>query len=206
MATVEGAFTTGSGSIRWQRIAKEVELEIAVSDDQNVTVLERFRHVDWENYRFDQCNTRLDPIGPFYPMDVYAALKNSFGNYGKAAVLLGRPRDSLMRWLKANPEFNQIAIDTEETVLDDVEDIVKKQALEGDGAQARFLLSTKAKNRGYSTKVENGGRIGIELEFSRIVENRLTEEQILRMAEEIVARQVEQSNTIEGTVEHATED
>lgn len=182
------------------------EKQITVPDDQNITVLERFRHVDWENYRFSTCDTAIDPIGPFYPIDVYAALKHAKGNFKVAANLLQRPRDSLIRWLKANSEFMQIAIDEEEGTLDDVETLVKEQALAGDGAQQRFLLSTKGKSRGYTTKVEAGGRIGIDLEFSRIVENRLTEEQILRMAEEIVERQRMDMNTIEGTVEDAPED
>lgn len=188
---------------RWQRI--EGNMEIAIREEQNTSVLDRYAHVDWQNYRFDMCNTALDPIGPIYPVDVFAALKFTRGNYRQAAHLLNRPRDSLIRWLKANSEFNIVAVDEEEGALDDIETIARDQALAGDGAQVRFLLSTKAKNRGYSTKVENSGRIGIELEFDRIVATRMTEEQVMRMAEEIMARNKEQENTIDGTVVDAEE-
>lgn len=177
-------------------------MEITTSDE-NVTVLERYAHVDWQGYDFESCYTSLDPIGPIYPVDVFAAIKFYSGNLKNAARALNRPRDSLVRWLKANPEFNQIAADEEEGVLDDVEEIVKEQAKGGDGAQARFLLSTKGKNRGYTTKVESAGRI--ELEFDRIVENRLTEDQILRMAEELIAQRKLESQTIDGKCEDAAE-
>lgn len=178
-------------------------MQIVASDDQNITVFERFAHVDYANYDFETCNTAIDPIGPFYPIDVFAAIKVARGNYRLASQLLRRQRDSLIRWIKANPEFSQIAVDEEEGVLDDVETIVKDQALSGDGAQTRFLLSTKGKNRGYSTKVETSGRIGLELEFSRIVETRLTDDQVLQMAEEIVERRASEAKVINGDQENA---
>lgn len=163
-----------------------MEAHDIVTSPEGTNVLEEFAHVDWESYDFTHCKTRLDPIGPIYREDVFAAITHSEGHVANAARLIGRPRETLVRWLKANKDMYVVQHDIQETVLDDVEVEVRKQALAGDSAQQRFLLNTLGKNRGYTTRIEATGKDGAELEFARVAVVRVTDEQMRRVAQEII--------------------
>lgn len=165
-----------------------MEARDLITDPEGLTVIERFAFVDVDNYDFPTCRTAIDPIGPIYEIDVYAALKFTKGNMGKAAALLNRARDSLQRWLKHNPELYRVVVEAEETALDDAEELVRNQALAGDPAQLRFLLQTKGKNRGYSTRQENTGKDGANLDFARIASDRISDDRMLEIAEEVLLR------------------
>lgn len=162
--------------------------DIVTGNEQAPNVLEEFRHVDVAFYDFENCDTRIDPIGPIHRQDVYAALVVAEGNLRLAASMIGRPRETLVRWLNANKDMYQIAQDIEESTLDDVETLVRQGAKAGDAAQQRFLLTTKGKNRGYTTRVENTGKDGAELNFARVAVVRISEEQMLRVAREVTER------------------
>lgn len=163
--------------------------DLVTTSDEDVNVLEEFQHIDTTYYDFENCDTALDPIGPIVRRDVYAALVKSDGNLKEAALLLNRPRESLNRWLKANKDMMLVLADLEESFIDDVETLVKSSARAGDGAQQRYLLSTKGKNRGYSTRVEATGKDGSDLEFARIAVVRVSEEQMMRVAREYLEQQ-----------------
>lgn len=165
-----------------------MEVSEIIGDLESSNVLEEFAHVDYVNYDFKHCRTRLDPIGPIFREDVYAALKNAEGSVADAAALIGRPRETLARWLKANKDMYLIQHDIQETVLDTVEVSVRKQAVAGDAGQQRFLLNTLGKDRGYSTRVEATGKDGAELNFARVAVVRISDEQMMRVAKEIVAK------------------
>lgn len=165
-----------------------MEARDLISEPEGYTVIERYAFVDVEGYDFSTCRTSVDPIGPIFEIDVFAALTSMRGNLGKAAALLNRPRDTLARWLKHNKEMWRVVIDAEECVLDNAEEMVKDQALAGDPAQLRFLLQTKGKGRGYSTRVENTGKDGAELDFGRVAAERVTEDRIQQIAEEVLRR------------------
>ena len=165
-----------------------MEARDLITDPEGLTVIERFAFVDVDNYDFPTCRTAIDPIGPIFEIDVYAALKVTAGNMGKAAALLNRARDSLQRWLKHNQELYRVVVDAEETALDNAEELVRNQALAGDPAQLRFLLQTKGKNRGYSTRQENTGKDGADLDFARVAANRVSEDRMQQIAEEVLMR------------------
>lgn len=145
---------------------------------------DEFRLLDVANYDFSTCPTRVDAIGPIYREDAYAALVHSNGHIADAALLLGRQRGQFARWLKAHPEFSVLQDDLVETDLDTVERSVFDAAKSGDGANARFLLTTKGKNRGYSTRTELTGRDGEAIKFDAIIQDRLSPEQVARAASE----------------------
>lgn len=165
-----------------------MEAKDLITDPEGLTVIERFAFVDVEAYDFQTCRTAIDPIGPIYEIDVYAALKVTSGNLGKAATLLNRARDSLQRWLKHNVELYRVVVDAEETALDTAEELVRNQALAGDPAQLRFLLQTKGKNRGYSTRQETTGKNGAELDFARVAAERISDDRMQEIANEVLLR------------------
>lgn len=172
--------------------------KVAVTQKDDTTVNERYSMVDWENYDFRNCRTTRDPIGPIYEQDMFAALKKSEGNLRVAADLLGRQRDTISRWLNANPAYKRVIDNIEDSALDDMESLVRAQALGGDPAQLRFLLQTKGKARGYTRQVEQTGRLAVDVEFGKIMESRMTEDQLIRIAREIAERGNEQARTIDG--------
>lgn len=149
------------------------------------TVLEEFAHIDCDNFDTSQFLTSLDPYGAIYRKEVYIALMKADGNIGVAAQMLARPRETLVRWLKANHDMAVIAENIRETKLDHVEDVVMRQALQGDGAQARFLLQTRGKERGYTTRVENTGKDGEPLELLKQMQVFVSEDQMERLSEEL---------------------
>ena len=172
--------------------------ELAEEAEPRMTVLEEFQNFDWRRYQPEEFYTALDPQGPIIRKEVYVALMQSEGNLGKAAAMLNRPRDTLRRWLNANPDMKVVSENLVETAIDNIEETAFKQAIEGDGAQVRFLLQTKGKNRGYSTRVENTGADGAPLELMRQVEVHVTAEQMQRLAEEIQHRVAGTGRTVNG--------
>lgn len=162
--------------------------DIVSVTEEDLSLFDRFRDLDVESYPFNKCKTYIDPIGPIYEKDAFAALVHANGNMSKAAGLLNRSRDALRRWLKHRPDFIEMVTSMEDSMLDSVEEVLHSQALSGDPAQVRFVMSTKGKNRGYSTRVENTGKDGAELDFGRIASARITEERAQQIAEELLSR------------------
>ena len=124
-------------------------------------VPEGYEDLDYRNYKFDRCLTRMDSRGPFDKEDVVAALLSARGALGIAAGYLGRSRSSLVRWLKAHPTINAVVADYKATQLDAVEvNTFDAAIIDNEGADRRFLLTTLGKERGFSSRSEVTGKDG----------------------------------------------
>lgn len=115
-------------------------------------------------YDFTVCPSRVNPLSPLHKQDVIAALLEAKGNYGVMAHLLGRSRASVKRYVETRPDVWSFYEDHFEAVLDKVEDNLIEAALEGDLTAARFVLQTRGKERGYTTRVERTGKDGGPME------------------------------------------
>lgn len=124
--------------------------------------------IDADNYDFARCRTRMFPDGPYSTLDVVAALRKTVGNFSLAAALLGRPRAGLVAFVRSNREVLEVYVDLRETVIDAIEDKVLVSAMAGDGPNARFVLSTLGKTRGYSQRTELTGAEGGPIAVSEI--------------------------------------
>lgn len=152
-------------------------------EDSNLHL--RFGHIDPLKYDFETCRTRVDPLGPFYQDDVFAALMYHEGHVSDAAKLLGRPRNNLERWLNSNHDFMHIKRDIIEGNIDTLEQRVMHSALNGDTADRRFLLTTLGKRRGYTTRQEVVGKDGAAVEFEAVFGERMSSEQLTRISNEL---------------------
>lgn len=153
-----------------------------------LTLVERYQSISAENFDFAKCFTRTNGEGAMIEKDVVMALKASEGNISKAAALLGVGRTSVARFVQQNPDLHSVLDEYTETIIDVAEDVLKEQVKEGDGAQVRFLLNTKGKNRGYTTRQEMTGKDGAALDFMKVAQVRMDDEQMERIAEAITAK------------------
>lgn len=105
--------------------------------------------------------------------EIEAALVDSNGAIAVAARKIGISCSTIKAWLRgenAPPPGVDLArlrevIDQErEYVVDMVERACVKLALEGDGANQRFILGTRGKDRGYSLRTEITGADGGPIE------------------------------------------
>lgn len=116
--------------------------------------LEDLYEVNWQDYDFEKCETRIDKGGPFNKFDVAAAIFHTRGNFGRMAVLLGRPRGRVRSYVMGDGMLRQVFDDVRESVIDEVEAQHFDDALDGNGSARQFILSTVGKGRGYSTRQE----------------------------------------------------
>ena len=148
-------------------------------------ILTLYMDVDYLNYDFENCESNMFRSLPLIEVDVYAALMHTKGNLSVAADLLSRPRRVLTDWMRGTPEMFQVLDEIRNRQLDNIEGKVLEQAEMGDGVQARFVLTTIGKDRGFTTRVESTGKDGAPLE--RVVTERVSDEQLLRIAQEVQA-------------------
>lgn len=113
-----------------------------------------------EGFDFSTCWSCENPTLPPSEYDVAIALLRAGGNYTNAAKLLGRPRRHIDRAISNSMALFDLAWDIEGEFLDAVEQTYRSVALTGDGQAARFFLSTKGKDRGYSQRSEVSGANG----------------------------------------------
>lgn len=121
-----------------------------------------------ETYPFHDCWTVVNPLEPYNVLDVAAAILQAEGNFTTTAALLKRGRRSVETFILRTLELRELQEDVEESFLDEVEGKYKKLAKAGDPGAARFFLTTKAKNRGYVTRVESTGKDGAAIEVDEI--------------------------------------
>ena len=119
-------------------------------------------------YPFHDCWTVVHPLEPYNVLDVAAAILQGEGNFSVTAKLLNRGRRSVETFILRTLELRELQEDVEESFLDEVEGKYKKLASAGDPGAARFFLTTKAKNRGYVTRVESTGKDGAAIEVDEI--------------------------------------
>jgi hypothetical protein len=105
-------------------------------------------------YDFVNCPTRVDRNGPYFPQDVIAALIHCHFVLIEASRLLGRRRQALKDYIYRNPDMLDWWVDHQEGVLDHSEAVVIRSMMAGESADARYLLNTLGKERGYTTKSE----------------------------------------------------
>lgn len=119
---------------------------------------------DVDEYDFETCYTRLNPERGIHEADLVAAMLKHHANPARVARELGRSRSEVVRVIARNDEYRSLSDELREIALDLVEDAVMKQAVLGDGTQARFILQTLGKDRGYVTRNEATGKDGAPLE------------------------------------------
>lgn len=112
----------------------------------------------------------MNPSGPYEEEDVAAALLQFNGNLTQVAGALGRTRRSVNNFIIRTPALQELLEEVESVFLDTVEGKYKDAALAGDETALRFFLTTKAKDRGYSTRVESTGKNGEPIEQKTTVD------------------------------------
>lgn len=91
-------------------------------------------------------------------------------------------------WLRSDPEFAQAIDDIREEVIDDVESKLMQRINAQDMDAIKTFLKAKAKNRGYSDRVEHTGANGNPITV-RVIEpfvDPLTEEQVVEAEYEMI--------------------
>jgi hypothetical protein len=134
--------------------AQEIAAELRLASDHDP---ERPRFL---SYNFGVAPTRLDPKGPYYKEDVVAALLSTEFNLGRTAQLLGRSRASLSNYVASHADVKEVYDDAREALIDDAEHTVSQSLRRGDSTDARYVLSTLGKDRGYTTRQETTGKDG----------------------------------------------
>lgn len=89
-----------------------------------------------------------------------------------AARQLGIARSTLYRKIEANPELQELLIDTREELIDLAESALRKEVLQGNIAAIIFTLKTQGKGRGYIERHEHVGSPGAAPIEVRIVDYR----------------------------------
>ncbi|WP_205602463.1 helix-turn-helix domain-containing protein [Chelativorans alearense] len=116
------------------------------------------------------------------------ALRAAGGIKTIAARMLKCHRATLYRFLQRHPTLAQIANEIDEEIKDLAETKLIQAIRDGDMPTVRWYLETKAKDRGYTRRVENTGPDGGPIETKRVAPDLsdLTEEELeilLRAAE-----------------------
>ena len=134
-------------------------------------------------YDFENCVTRRDRYSPYHKPDVAAAIYATEGNYSKMALLLARRRGAIKDYILSNPDLFEMMVEVRESVLDEIEENVINQARRGDAQQARFVLQTIGKDRGYTTRAESTGAGGgpIDLRAARVDASQLDDDTIKKI-------------------------
>lgn len=109
-------------------------------------------------FDFTKCYSRTNPEGAMAEEDVAAALIVAEGHYADAARILGRSRQSLFNYVLRNQDLFELREEIFESALDEIERGYIQDAKQGDGTARKFFLTTRAKNRGYTTRVEHTGK------------------------------------------------
>lgn len=132
------------------------------------------------HFDFTRCWTRENPDGPYEMMDVAIALIRTLGDLSETAHLLGRSRRSVHGYILRQTELRDLLEDVNDQFLDAIESSYKKDALAGDMTAKKFFLQSLAKDRGYTTRVENTGKDGGAIQVEEV--NRDAESFASRMA------------------------
>lgn len=147
---------------------------------------------DAELFDFSQCYTRSNPGTPIRDSDLVYAIRFTMGNYSHIARLLGRRRAKVYDAINTNSVIREIFAEVKETLLDDLESGVFRSALEGDGADRRFVLTTIGKNRGYSSRQEMVGKDDGPIRVADYDLSKLSDEELEKL-ESILEKSVPES-------------
>ena len=150
-------------------------------------------------YPFHDCWTVVHPLEPYNVQDVAAAILQGEGNISTVAGLLNRGRRSVETFIMRTLELRELQEDVEESFLDEVEGKYKNLARAGDPGAARFFLTTKAKNRGYVTRVESTGKDGAAIEVDEINARTILSDRLDRLLKRRGTQPVDHGNVGEGS-------
>lgn len=92
--------------------------------------------------------------------DLADAIHKYNGNISAIARAFGVTRSAIYDYLEKRPELKQIVDEERETILDDVESELFKQAKRGNLTALIFFLKTQGKKRGYVERSEITGADG----------------------------------------------
>lgn len=82
------------------------------------------------------------------------------GNMAKVAEALGITRQAVSKRVRNNRRLSTVRDDAHESRIDQVEDALFKNAIEGNVAAQIFIMKTQAKGRGYVERQEVTGADG----------------------------------------------
>lgn len=97
---------------------------------------------------------------------IIEAIKDSGGIMSTIARRLGVTWHTADSWIKQYNETRQALQDERETILDLAESTLFKNIKDGNSQDAKWLLSTMGKNRGYSERHEITGQDGEPIEVT----------------------------------------
>lgn len=104
--------------------------------------------------------------------EVIEALKSSGGYISLAATALGCSQANISQRIKADPAIKEAYDEITETVIDQVENSLIKQAKLGEGWATCFYLKCKAKHRGYVERQEVTGADGGPVRFTVVYDDK----------------------------------
>jgi hypothetical protein len=113
-----------------------------------------------KEFDFSQCYTVNNPQGAMAVEDVAAAIILHRGELAAIAKLLGRSRMSVSNFIARHQDLTDLRVEVFESALDAIESSYLEDALQGDPSAKKFFLTTRAKARGYTTRVESSGPEG----------------------------------------------
>lgn len=132
-----------------------------------IPILEGYADVSFLNYDFVNCWTANNPGEHFSKQDVVAAIVHTGGNYAHMGRILKRSRGSVYSYIMANPDVSNIFNEIRESALDQIESGIIRSALDGNKEDSKFVMRTIGKDRGYTTRVEQTGKDGADLNAVR---------------------------------------
>lgn len=91
---------------------------------------------------------------------ILEAIKGSQGTVDTVAKRLKCGWITARKYIDKYPQCKDALQAEEEVMLDHVETVAAKMAMQGDGAMVRFILSTKGKRRGWNEDSAAGGTGG----------------------------------------------
>jgi hypothetical protein len=110
---------------------------------------------------------------------VISTLNKMGGLKTATAEALGVSRSTLYRFLDAHPEIEEALTDIDEQIKDLAESKMLTLLRAGDAQTVRWYLETKAKDRGYTRRVENVGKDGGPIETRQKPDlSKLTDDEI----------------------------
>lgn len=122
------------------------------------------------SFDFAGCYTRLHPDRAMCEFDVAVAALVFEGNLSLICRALGRSRSSLSGFVARNEMLVDLFNDVEQTFIDEIEVLHKEAARRGDLQSQRFFLTTKGKDRGYSTRTESTGKDAGPVQMHTVIE------------------------------------
>lgn len=99
---------------------------------------------------------------------VTTALRKYRGIMSKTAEACGVSRETIVRFIKNNPELKAVRDEEDEILLDVAESSVIDAIENADMKTTRWFLERKGKERGYVTRQEQTGKNGEPLQVSKI--------------------------------------